>query len=415
MSNRLKHPLFKQAPVDRLSRADQSHGAALEGRTYFLPLLCALSTMCLFAPPSIAQWPTYHGSSDLAGVANAEFPVRLAKLWTARVGKAVLSTPVAGDKRIYCATDGGKVLAFNLEGKPLWNVKIVLKKGDSQEEPASIAAPLLFVQGLVLCGTEQGWLYAFDAESGKQRWIYKECSGILGTPNYLKPKGSSKTLAMVIDQPEGKVHAIDIANGKATWVSEGTARCDGSGGATEDRIVFGGCDSTLHVLSPATGKAIDNIEVGEGNEMAGGAVIAGSDVFVGNRSGSLVCIDLGEKNIRWTVNGDGGELFTTAAVKGNKVVIATGEDKILCIDRSSGKKHWISNVDGTASTSPVIAGDKVAYSVDEAIHMISLKDGSHLWSGAVGGELTSPAIVENMLVVGTSDGRLVAFGKKEAH
>lgn len=386
----------------------------MSDRSYFLSLACALSVLCLLASPVAAQWPTYHGRSDLTGVSDSELPAQPVKLWTARTGKAVLSTPVAGDGRIYCAVDGGKVLASSFKGKPLWSVKLARKKDEKPDEPESVAAPLLFVEGLVLCGTEDGWLYALDAGSGKQKWIYKECSGILGTPNYLKPKGSSKTLAMVIDQPEGTVHAIDIANGKAVWVSEATTRCDGSGGANEERVVFGGCDSTLHVLSPSSGESIANIEIGDGNEMAGGTVIAGDDVLVGNRSGSLVCIDLGKKNIRWTMDGEGGELFTTAAVKENRVVVATGDDKIICLDLLTGKELWNSEVNGTASTSPVIAGNKVACSVDDAIYIISLKDGSRLWSGAVGGELTSPAIVENMLVVGTSDGRLVAFGEKEA-
>lgn len=381
------------------------------GRSFSLTYMLAL--LSLIAVPVAAQWPTYHGQSNLAGSSDTNLPAKLEKLWTARAGGSVLFTPVAGDRRIYCAIEGGVIQAFDLDGKPIWSTTITDRNNEGHDEPVPFSSPLLFVEGLVLGGTDDGWLRAFDAGTGRQKWVYKECSGILGTPNYFSPEGSSKTFAMVIDQAEGKVHAVDPANGKAVWVSAGTTRCDGSGGAARERIVFGGCNSVLHVLSPTTGKSIGEVEVGEGNEMAGGTVIAGDTALAGSRSGSLICVDLKNMKILWTLDCDGGELFTTVAVKGNKVIVATGGDKILCVDRNSGRTVWSSDVDGAVSTSPVIVGDKVIYTDEEAIHMLSLKNGSGLWSGAIGAEPTSPAVIGNALVVGTSDGRLVAFGKKE--
>lgn len=60
--------------------------------------------------------------------------------------------------------------------------------------------------------------------------------------------------------------------------------------------------------------------------------------------------------------------------------------------------------------SPVIAGDTVIAAVDGSLFGLSLRDGAVRWSLSIGDEITAPAIVDGMIVVGVDDGHVAAYG-----
>ena len=63
-------------------------------------------------------------------------------------------------------------------------------------------------------------------------------------------------------------------------------------------------------------------------------------------------------------------------------------------------------------SSPVIAGDKVLVASDGKLFFLDFKTGKKLWSAAVSDEITSPAVVGSMVLVGGDDGTVTAFGTK---
>jgi outer membrane protein assembly factor BamB len=62
--------------------------------------------------------------------------------------------------------------------------------------------------------------------------------------------------------------------------------------------------------------------------------------------------------------------------------------------------------------SPVIVRDKVVFgSGDGWMFVLSLKDGSELWSYEIGRPImSSPAVVDGHVLVGANDSRLYCFG-----
>lgn len=144
--------------------------------------------------------------------------------------------------------------------------------------------------------------------------------------------------------------------------------------------------------------------------MAGGIAISGKHAFSGNRSGSIVCVDMVAGEEVW-MNDDGdGELFTAPSVTDTHVVFASGDGFVYAADRKSGSQVWAFESEGMMVSDPVIAGDKVLVCADGSISMLSLKDGSKLWAHEVSDDITSPAIAYGLVIVGTDDGHLIALG-----
>jgi outer membrane protein assembly factor BamB len=61
----------------------------------------------------------------------------------------------------------------------------------------------------------------------------------------------------------------------------------------------------------------------------------------------------------------------------------------------------------------VAAQDTVAVSSDGVLYLLNLEDGQKLWSKEVSDEISSPALVGGLLVVGADDGTVSAYGEKK--
>ena len=48
--------------------------------------------------------------------------------------------------------------------------------------------------------------------------------------------------------------------------------------------------------------------------------------------------------------------------------------------------------------------------IDGELYLLRLADGTKLWSFKAGDEISSPAVIERMILVGSEDGTVIAFG-----
>jgi len=367
----------------------------------------------LAASAAAAGWHTYHGDYALSGVSADAFASAPVRLWKTRVGTGLCSPLVGGDGRLFCIADGATVTALDLKGSNLWT-RTIDEPGDAaggQRGHASFAAPPLYVdETLLVVASETGNVYGLSPGDGKQKWVYAIGANVQGAPNYA-PTGKDRPAAVfVMAQENGILHAVDAADGTKLWISEPMQRTDGHVAVGGGRVVFGNCAAAFFAVDTGTGENVSFVEVGEDREMAGGLVVAGGRAYSGNRSGSFACADLEKEELCWVNKDSAGELFTTPAVKGKHVVFCGGDTVIYGVDRATGVKTWSFETDGMTPLSPVIAGSGVVAAVNGTLYGLALADGKLQWKLEAGDEITGPAIIDGMIVVGTDDGHVVAYG-----
>ncbi|HXG48365.1 MAG TPA: PQQ-binding-like beta-propeller repeat protein, partial [Methylomirabilota bacterium] len=75
---------------------------------------------------------------------------------------------------------------------------------------------------------------------------------------------------------------------------------------------------------------------------------------------------------------------------------------------------WTFATRGKVDSSPVVAGDKVVVGSDDGrLYVVSLKDGTELWSYEIGQPVgSSPAVAGDRVIVGSDDGGVYCFGSK---
>lgn len=354
-------------------------------------------------------WSTYHGDTQLAGVASADIPEGPTRLWRFQTNASILYGPVASENLLHFVTSQGEVVTVDFSGKKLWSKQLTRTSvNDNVEQPARVDGPVSCFESTLLLGTMSGTVYALDAVTGEEKWRQDIDSAILGAVTYQKP-ADSPAMVYVIGQDDGALHCLAFADGAPQWKSEPIDRCDGSPAAGDGIITFGSCASALHVISAADGTILKNISVGDDSQIAGGVALVGDAVFSGSHSGQVIRLDIKTGDVVWSNEDSLSEVFTTPAVSGNTVVVGSMDDFVYALDRATGKQLWKFDSQGLP-LSPVIAGNKVIVGSDGVLYMLSLKDGAKIWSFEVTDEITAPSIINNMIVVGGKDGSLSAFG-----
>lgn len=348
-----------------------------------------------------AGWRTYHGNFALDGIAGSQPPDAPERLWKFKAGNRVDVTPVAADGRIHFTTAKGGLVAVDPAGNELWRISIA---------PDTFGSPPALMDGLVVVCTGKGLLKAYQAADGKEKWSYDVGGSAGGSPNRVDLPGGRKGVVL-ISQSEGALQCVELETGKGVWKMPGVERCDGSAGVSGGRIVMGSCASALHVYSIEKAEKSTDVPLGGDNQVAGGVAMSGTSAFAGTRSGKLCAVDVAAGKILWT-NADGqGEAFMTPAVNEKVVVFGADDGKVYCLRRDTGAKIWAMDT-GNRPMSPVIAGDRVVVSSGGALFLYDLATGKQLWTAKVSDDISAPAVVGGMILVGCDDGTVTAYGRK---
>jgi len=134
-------------------------------------------------------------------------------------------------------------------------------------------------------------------------------------------------------------------------------------------VYIGDEEGTLHAIDRATGKRKWKMKTGD--EIAGAVALVGDKLVFGSHDFSLYCLKAADGSIVWKFQTE-NYVNCSTAIEGNNTFIAGCDTKIRVIDIVHGKET----------------------------HEVPLGDGAYL--------IASPAVLGDVLYVGTHDGRFVA-------
>jgi len=400
------------------------------------------------AAPQYANWPTFHGNSQLTGVSHDPTistlnAAHLGVRWMTHTFGPVLSSPVTQYSRAlnktlaYVANETGDLEAINTaNGSIVWS--------DSFGVPIH-ATPTVAGNHLWVGTGVSGRMIKVDANTGNV-----ECQLSLGTgvdfasPVMGTPRGGVRTLFVGVQDNgagQGPMMAINDSTCKVEWkrnpypVFSGTWSPDSYGVNAKGvpLVIFGSGDPdcAIYALNAKTGATLWRVRslTGGLNDFGtGGAIsppgrngIADGMAYVAGKDRILYAIDLTTGKLKWTydygaatgTSHTGGR--STAALVGRMVVFGTPVG-VAAVDAVTGKQLWLSENVGPSDTeilsSPLVTGPPgkqvVVYGdLKGDIEVLSLAKGTLLYSYQTAGYvISSAADSSGDLIIGSSDGFL---------
>ena len=314
-----------------------------------------------------------------------------------RVGSSTNSSPITDGNVVVAYFKSGTVACVDLDGKPLWQINLLVKYGEDKLWWDQGTSPV-FAGGNVVVAVMQtngeSYLVSLDPKTGKEAWktprkyeTAEESGDAYTTPHVVKRDGKEQIITWGADHLTGH----DAETGKLLW------QCGG--------------------FNPK--------RAGMQRVIASAVVADGLAVVPFNRGASIAAIrldgsgDVSETHWAWRKDEIGSDACTPVLHDGKFYVLKDGGPQrglLTCLDAKTGEKLWESAMPKAPQvyySSPLLVEDQI-YCVREDGMIFSgkiTKDGlADIKSHALEeGVIASPISVGGRLIFRT-DSSLFCFG-----
>ena len=144
-------------------------------------------------------------------------------------------------------------------------------------------------------------------------------------------------------------------------------------------------------------------------------VIRGDIIYTADVSGLIQAVDKRDGKIKWSTQLKHG-IVSGPSVSEGFIAVGTNASTVALLNQANGKKLWQNKVSSEVLSPPALSHQKViAKTIDGKVFAFDAVNGKQLWTAEHGSPSlvlkasSSPIIVDNLVLIGFSDGQLDAL------
>lgn len=331
-------------------------------------------------------------------------------------------SPAVAYNKVFTASREGFVYAYEqASGDALWEVDLREENTEggffSSKKTALLAGGPTVGINKVFIGSENGHIFALDADTGNLSWRASVKGEVISAP-------ALDAGALVVNTTSGIVKAFNATNGEELWSIEQdvpslTLRGVSSPSISAGGVVIGASDGSLSVFILENGQQGWTTEVGEATgstelerviDIDSQPLIYGDKVYSISARGHLVAVELRNGRVLWKRQYSS---YRNLSVSGNTLFLTDVKGHVYAVDRNNGLERWSQlaltnrNVTGPAVVNDhVVVGDYEGY-----LHWLDQTTGEIVARMEVDGSgiYSTPTAADNILYVESRDGDLQAI------
>lgn len=335
----------------------------------------------------------FRGGPSHTGVyISATTPSLGAVAWKFSAPGKFVSTPVLHDKVLFAGNSDRNVYAVNAnDGTLKWKFAT---KGPVASSPAVSG-------GLVVISSVDGNVYAIDESTGQQKWAFATegerrftAPGIHGgmprTQLMADPFDvflSSPSIAdgvVYVGSGDHHVYAIDLASGVLKWKYKTGDVVHASPAVANGTVFVGSWDSNFYALDASNGKLRWKFATGRDTVIynqvgiASSAAVVGSNVYFGCRDGFLYVLDINTGALKWKHDNNHGWVIGSPAVHDGTVYFATSDGtRFKALDVATGAIKFNITNKAISFSSPVVVNNAIIFGTSDGwLHAIDRANGN---------------------------------------
>jgi outer membrane protein assembly factor BamB len=289
-------------------------------------------------------------------------------------------------------------------------------KWQFKAESAIVSSPAVY-KGKVIIGSRDNNLYCLNIEDGALAWNYK-------TSGWIDSSVCSVEDRIYFTSRDGKLYCLDFEDGKLLWTHQ-TGGTDFSSPAVDGGKVFCGAgfpNKYFYALESQSGKEIWKFETGQ--MVYSSPAVLEDNVFFGSNDGHVYCLNKDDGTLIWKYQTKGGIYTASPVIDGERLYIAAGDFDwtVYALDIKNGKEVWTHVIEDNLPTpnyvSTVSVSEKGIFLVagyeNQHIYCVNALNGALRWKQALGpasrhGFSSSPCVTEDIVYVSSAKGVLKAF------
>jgi len=339
------------------------------------------------------RWSMFRKEATGVACSQASLRLPLELKWRVETQGLVRSSPTVFDGLVYVGSDDGHLYAADAEtGHVTWTFAA---GGPVRGAPAVVGER-------VYTGSDDGWVYALETPTGQESWRHSCESPVESSPCAVPP-------CLYVSALDGRLWALDLASGAVRWRYEsGTTDLRTTPAVADGILYLGTSAGTVVALEASTGTV--RWQVGLGGGRMSSPTLAGGRLYVGNQAGEIHALTAEGGQIVWTAS-LGAEVTGDPAFARGRVIVGAQDGGAYALDAETGQQQWRTDLDGAVETAPAISGDLVFLgSHGGTLYALDWARGEVQWQHHTGyGIFSSAAIADGRLYVGLSYYHLCAF------
>ncbi|MBK7870454.1 MAG: PQQ-binding-like beta-propeller repeat protein [Saprospiraceae bacterium] len=258
--------------------------------------------------------------------------------------------------------------------------------------------------------------------SPRLKWSFKTEGSVQSAP-------AIKDNMIFFGSADGNFYANDLQTGKEKWHFKTNASIASSPSVMGNVVYFTSRDQHCYAVDIKTGKLIWKFHLGKElpydwafDNIISSPTIAGAMLYVGSGDGYVYALDSKQGKIKWKFKTQ-GRVRSSAAVDNNILYIGDTEGYFYALNAANGQKIWAFETEGVKFknedwgfdrkaiiSSPVLTDELVIFGCrDGFMYALDRKSGQQVWrmDHKVSWVMSSPAIANGKVFVGSSDGQFV--------
>lgn len=332
------------------------------------------------------------------------------------------------------------------------------------ETDGAVRSSPAVVDDTVYVGSDDGYLYAIDAETGSEVWSFETGGPVVSSPAFLRH-------VVYVGSDDGRLYALSAEAGEEIWTyetnyrirSSPTVQASGVPAGIESLLGFGGDDGGVYLLDPATGEEVKSLDTDHAivstpmfmyNEYGKWEMGVGSTDPRGReywwipdeREGygdSFTVLETESPNYaslshpqdgtntwyraaedgtftemadsrtrpEWTFEGADDAIRTTPVSSRSVVYFGSWDGSLYALNRASGEKKWAHEVGAKINSTPAVTAGTLYFGSDDGhVYALDAQTGERVWSFGTGEKVvSSPAVTDGTVYVGSNDGSVYAL------
>ena len=334
---------------------------------------------------------------------------KLAIAWKVNVGDAgrYIFTPATAGDSVFAASNRGDLLRLNAaNGKTLWRV----------DTKAALSGGVGVGENMVLVGTSKGSVLAYDLQ-GKPLWQSRVSSEVLSAPQ-------AAGEFVVVRSGDSRIFGLDARDGSRRWEYQATPppltlRANPGVVIVEGFAIAGMPAGKLVVLNMANGGLVwetvvaapkgDN-ELERITDIAGPPLVEAGRVCAATFQGRAACYETQKGVQLWA-----RPASSVGSLAADDLSVYLSEDtgSVIALDRNTGASVWKQDKLSYRNLSaPLATGDYVVVGDFEGqVHFLKFEDGAFAARIATdgGGIAAAPQLIGDKVLVQTRKGGIYAI------
>jgi outer membrane protein assembly factor BamB len=375
----------------------------------------------LESAPQNGDWPMFrHDQARTGSTGDGVSPDGTLK-WTFTTGGPIHSSPAVVNGVVYFGSRDGYLYALDANtGKELW----------AFETDSWVDSSPAVVDGVVYCGSNDGNLYAIDAATGTEIWHFQTRYAVRSSPAVADGK-------VYVGSDDNHLYAVDALTGKELWNLKTNNAVLSSPIVTKGVAVVASMDGSCYGINAANGRHRLNFE--SGSIISASAAVDNATAYFTNAAGQLIALDITARNwflenrlivywramwmygvapkppapsgYLWSVLlGYDNRVGSSPAVRDGSIYVGSG-NSVMSLNEADGSTNWTFAAGDWVLSSPAVTSDAVYFgSNDGHVYGLDKTTGVKLWDYLTGDIVTSsPAVADGTLYIGSEDGVFYAF------